>query len=51
VALVIVDKDGHVRVEPIRAAASVVEKLGEAVTRVVESRSKSGQDAKGEKAS
>ncbi len=38
VALIIVDKDGHVRVEPLRTAASVVEKLGEAVARVVESR-------------
>jgi uncharacterized spore protein YtfJ len=35
VAVVIVDKDGGVRVESLRAAASVVEKLGEAVARVV----------------
>lgn len=40
VALIIVDKDGHVRVEPIRSAASVVEKFGEAVARVVETRRK-----------
>ncbi|MEZ5417989.1 MAG: spore germination protein GerW family protein [Vicinamibacterales bacterium] len=36
VAVIIIDKDGHARVEPIRAAASVVEKIGEAVARVVE---------------
>jgi len=36
VALIIADKDGNVRVEPIRAAASAVEKLGEAVARVVQ---------------
>jgi len=36
IALLIVDKDGRVRVEPVRAAASVVEKLGEAVARVVQ---------------
>jgi len=36
VALVIADRDGHVRVEPIRATASAVEKLGEAVARVVQ---------------
>lgn len=35
VALIVIDKDGHVRVEPIRATASAVEKLGEAVARVV----------------
>jgi uncharacterized spore protein YtfJ len=40
VALVIVDKDGHVRVEPLRTAASVVEKMGEAVAHVLETRSK-----------
>lgn len=45
VALVIVDKDGQVRVEPIRTAASVVEKLGEAVARVVESRRSGGESA------
>lgn len=38
IAVLIVDKEGQVRVEPIRIAASVVEKLGEAVARVVESR-------------
>lgn len=37
VAIIIVNKDG-VRVEPIRAAASVVEKLGEAVAKVVQQR-------------
>lgn len=36
VALVIIDKTGAVRVEPIRATASAVEKLGEAVARVVQ---------------
>lgn len=45
VALVIVDKDGHARVEPIRAAASVVEKVGEAVARVMESRATRDKDA------
>jgi uncharacterized spore protein YtfJ len=50
VALVIVDKDGHVRVEPIRMATSVVEKFGEAVARVLESRAgKPGKDAKASK--
>ncbi len=38
IALVIVDKEGHVRVEQLRTASSVVEKLGEAVTRAVQSR-------------
>jgi uncharacterized spore protein YtfJ len=46
VALVIVDKDGHVRVEPIRTASSVVEKVGEAVARVVESRGRDTKDTK-----
>jgi len=50
VALIIVDQAGQVRVEPVRAAASVVEKFGEAVARVVESRAKSDKDAKGETA-
>jgi uncharacterized spore protein YtfJ len=36
VAVVIVDQAGAVRVEPIRGTASVVEKLGEAVARVVQ---------------
>lgn len=44
VALIIVDKDGRVTVEPIRAAASVVEKIGEAVARVIETR-QGGKDA------
>ncbi len=48
VALIIADKDGHIRVEPIRTAASVVEKLGEAVARVVESRQQGGKDPKAE---
>ncbi|MGE0816709.1 MAG: GerW family sporulation protein [Vicinamibacterales bacterium] len=43
VAVVIVDKDGKARVEPIRAAASVVEKIGEAVARVVETREGKGR--------
>ena len=46
VALVIADRDGHVRVEPIRAAASAVEKLGEAVARVVQT----NKDSKAEQA-
>ena len=36
VALVILDKDGNVRVEPVRASASIVDKLGDAVVRAVE---------------
>jgi uncharacterized spore protein YtfJ len=35
VAVIIVDKDGAVRVEPIRGASPVIEKLGEAVARAV----------------
>jgi len=46
VALVIVDKDGHLRVEPVRSAASVIEKAGEAVAHVIETRRKA--DAAGE---
>jgi uncharacterized spore protein YtfJ len=47
VALIVVDKDGNVRVEPIRAAASAVEKLGDAVSKVVRTATakKSGDDA------
>ncbi len=45
VAVLIVDKDGRVRVEPIRATASVVEKLGEAVAHVI----KTGKGAGGDK--
>ena len=37
VAIVLVTKDG-VRVEPVRGAGSVVEKLGEAVGKIVEKR-------------
>lgn len=44
VALIIADRDGNVRVEPIRATASAVEKLGEAVARVVQT----GKDTKTE---
>jgi len=40
VALIIVDKDGNVRVEPIRASSSAIEKLGEAVVRVMDARKK-----------
>ena len=47
VALIIVGKDGQVRVEPIRTAASVVEKLGEAVAHVVEGRRKTEKDSGG----
>jgi uncharacterized spore protein YtfJ len=52
VALVIVDKDGHVRVEPIRTAASVVEKFGQAVAHVIETRGrheKGGKESAGER--
>jgi uncharacterized spore protein YtfJ len=47
VAVIVVDKDGKVRVEPVRATASVVEKLGEAVARVVQTGKgrKEGADA------
>jgi uncharacterized spore protein YtfJ len=36
IALVIVDKDGHARVEPVRTSASIVEKIGDAVVKAVE---------------
>jgi uncharacterized spore protein YtfJ len=36
IALVILDKDGNVRVESVRASASIVDKLGDAVVRAVE---------------
>jgi len=36
IALVIVDKAGNVRVEPVRASASIVEKIGDAVVKAVE---------------
>ena len=45
VAVVIIDKDGHARVEPVRATASVIEKFGEAVARVIQSRAKKGTPA------
>ena len=38
VAVIIVDKDGVARVEPVRSAASVVEKMGEAVAKVMQSK-------------
>ena len=41
IALVVVDKDGKVRVEPVRASASIVEKVGDAVVRAVEAAQKS----------
>jgi len=40
IALVVVDKDGQVRVEPVRASASIVDKLGDAVVRAVEAAEK-----------
>lgn len=46
IALIIVDAAGQVRVEPVQTAATVVEKFGEAVARVVESRGKAEHDAK-----
>lgn len=46
IALIIADKDGQIRVEPIHTASSVVEKFGEAVVRVVESRRTSDESAK-----
>jgi uncharacterized spore protein YtfJ len=36
IALIVVDKAGNVRVEPVRASASVVDKVGDAVVRAVE---------------
>jgi uncharacterized spore protein YtfJ len=36
IALIIVDKDGKVRVESVRASASIVDKVGDAVVRAVE---------------
>jgi uncharacterized spore protein YtfJ len=36
IALVIVDKDGKVRVESVRASSSIVDKMGDAVVRAVE---------------
>jgi len=36
IALVVIDKAGTVRVEPVRASASVVEKIGDAVVKAVE---------------
>ena len=36
IALVIIDKEGNVRVESVRASASIVEKMGDAVARAVE---------------
>jgi len=40
VAVVIVDKDGGARVETIRGSAHVVEKMGEAVAKVMQARKK-----------
>lgn len=40
IALVVIDKDGKIRVEPVRASASIVEKLGDAVVRAVEAAQK-----------
>lgn len=36
IALVIVDKDGQIRVESVRASTSIVDKVGDAVVRAVE---------------
>jgi uncharacterized spore protein YtfJ len=36
IALVIIDKDGVVRVESVRTSASIVDKLGDAVVKAVE---------------
>lgn len=38
VAVIIVNKDGEARVESVRATASVVEKLGDAVAKVVQTK-------------
>jgi uncharacterized spore protein YtfJ len=45
IALVVVDKDGKVRVEPVRATASIVEKVGDAVVRAVEAAQKTKTSA------
>ena len=50
IALIIADKEGQIRVEPIHTASSVVEKFGEAVARVVETRRRSEESPKSEKA-
>ena len=36
IALVVVDKDGKVTIEPVRTSTSVIEKIGDAVARAVE---------------
>jgi uncharacterized spore protein YtfJ len=36
IALIIIDKDGVVRVESVRTSASIVDKLGDAVVKAVE---------------
>lgn len=36
IAVIIVDKDGKARVEPVRATGSIIEKLGDAVVKAVE---------------
>ncbi len=36
IALIVVDKDGNVRVESVRTSTSIVEKVGDAVVRAVE---------------
>ena len=41
IALVVIDKDGKIRVEPVRASASIVEKVGDAVVKAVEASQKS----------
>jgi len=46
VAVVIVDKDGAVRVEAIRGSAAFVEKVGEAVAKVMERRRASESEAR-----
>lgn len=46
VAVVIVDKAGNARVEAIRGSATVVEKLGDAVTKVMEARKSAEPGAK-----
>ena len=40
IALIVVDKDGNVRVESVRASASIVDKMGDAVVRAVEAAQK-----------
>ena len=45
VALIIVDKAGNVRVEPVGSAASIVENVGEAVAKVMKAKTDAEKSA------